>query len=104
MNETQQQDILNNSVEKNRVAIVKEIGYKIQALKSSISSASSISFILNIAIVILSVISAFGMTNFLLGLKVDTSKSVLNLTTNVGFLICISAIVLAISFILRQSV
>lgn len=97
-------DIFNCSTEKNRIAIVKEIGYKIQALKSNISSVGITSFILNAAIIILSVVCSFGMTNFLLGLKVDSSKSVLNLTTNVGFLVCVSAIVLALSFILKQSV
>ena len=97
-------DIFNGPVEHNRIAIVKEIGYKIQALKTTISTMSHISFILNIATFILSVVCSFGMTNFLLGLKVDTSKSVLNLTTNFGFLIAISIIVFAVSFIMNQSV
>ncbi|MBP3821532.1 hypothetical protein J6G99_07815 [bacterium] len=102
MKETQ--DIFTGTVEKNRIAIVKEIGYKTQALKNTISSLGKTSFVLNIATLILSVVCSFGMTNFLLGLKVDTSTSVLNLTTNVGFLVCISAIVLAMAFILKQSI
>lgn len=97
-------DINSSDTERNRIAIVKEIGYKIQALKNSISSIGHTSFVLNAAIFVLSVICSFGMTNFLLGLKVDNSTSVLNLTTNFGFLVCISAIVLALSFILKQSV
>ncbi len=97
-------DIFNGPVEHNRIAIVKEIGYKIQALKTTITTMGHISFILNIATFILSVVCSFGMTNFLLGLKVDTSKSVLNLTTNFGFLIAISIIVFAVSFIMNQSV
>ena len=54
--------------------------------------------------VILSIVCSFGITNFLLGLKVDTSSSVLNLTTNVGFLVCISGIVAAIALILKFGV
>lgn len=96
-------DIFNNPIENNRIAIVKEIGYKIQGLKSSISSLGMTSFIMNIATVVLSVVCSFGVTNFLLGLKVDNSESVMNLTTNFGFLVCISAIVLAMSFILKHA-
>lgn len=97
-------DIFNNDVETSRIAIIKEIGYKITELKNSIKSINITSFLLNVSTIILSIVCAFGMTNFLLGLKVDSSSSVLNLTTNVGFLVCISAIVFAISLILKQGV
>src|SRR5574344_1171598 len=72
--------------------------------KNVILSANITSFMLNSAILLLSVVSAFGVTNFLLGLKVDSSSSVLNLTTNVGFLACISIVILAISLILKHGV
>ncbi len=98
------QDIFMGPIENNRIAIVKEIGYKIQALKASISSLNKISFISNAAILVLSVICSFGMTNFILHLPIDTSKGVLNLTTNYGFLICISLIVFAVAFAMKQSV
>ena len=97
-------DIFSNNVETNRIAIIKEIGYKITELKDSIRSLTVTSFILNTSTIILSLVCAFGMTNFLLGLKVDSSSSVLNLTTNVGFLVCISTIVFAIAMILKQGV
>lgn len=93
-----------NDIESQRVAIIKEIGYKIVALKEAIKSANIISVVLNICTIILSIVCSFGITNFLLGLKVDTTSSVLNLTTNVGFLVCISAITIAISFILKYGV
>lgn len=97
-------DIFNNPIENNRIAIVKEIGYKIQSIKSALASLSRISFVADAAILILSVICSFGMTNFILQLPIDTSKGVLNLTTNFGFLICISLIVFAVSFSMKQSV
>lgn len=98
------EDVFNSPVETNRIAIIKEIGYKLVELKNLIRSANITSVVLHIAMVILSIVSAFGVTNFLLGLKVDNSSAVLNLTTNVGFLICISTIVIAISMILKQGV
>lgn len=97
-------DIFNSPIENSRIAIVKEVGYKIQALKSQIASLGKISFISNAAVFVLSVICSFGMTNFILHLPIDTSSGVLNLTTNYGFLIAISLIVFAVSFAMKQSV
>ena len=97
-------DIFNSPIENTRIAIVKEVGYKIQALKSQISSLGKISLISDAAIFILSIICSFGMTNFILHLPIDTSSGILNLTTNYGFLIAISLIVFAVSFGMKQSV
>ena len=90
------EDMFDNDVEKNRIAIIKEIGFKILEFKNNIKSANITNFVLNVAMVILSVVSSFAITNFLLGLKVDNTSSVLNLTTNFGFLVCVTAIVIAI--------
>lgn len=97
-------DMFDTDIEKNRIAIIKEIGFKILELKANIKSAGITSFCLNTAIFILSVVSSFGITNFLLGFKIDNSSSVLNLTTNVGFLVCVTVIVGAICLILKQGV
>ena len=97
-------DIFNSQTEKNRIAIVKEIGNKIEELKASVKSLNNTTLFLNVAIVVLSFVCSFGMTNFLLGLRVDNSSSVLNITTNFGFLVCLSAIVLAISLIMKFGV
>ncbi|MDE6138563.1 MAG: hypothetical protein K2F57_03745, partial [Candidatus Gastranaerophilales bacterium] len=97
-------DIFDNNIEKQRIAIIKEIGFRILELKNNIKSTGITSFILNVAMVILSVVSSFGITNFLLGFKIDNTSSVLNLTTNFGFLTCVTAIVAAICLILKQSV
>lgn len=97
-------DIFNNQTEKNRIAIVKEIGNKIEELKSAVRTLTNTSLFLNFGMAILSVICAFGMTNFLLGLKVDSGTSVLNITTNFGFLVCLSAVVLSIALILKYGV
>ncbi len=97
-------DDFDNDVEKKRIAIIKEIGFRILELKNNIKSGSITAFCLNVAMLILSVISSFGITNFLLGFKIDNSSSVLNLTTNVGFLVCVTVIVSAICLILKQGI
>lgn len=93
-----------SDIEKQRIGIIKEIGYKILELKNHIKSAGITGMFLNAAMAILSVVCSFGITNFLLGFKVDNSASVLNLTTNFWFLGGITAIVLAICLILRQGI
>ena len=102
--QSQGEDIMDNNVEKQRIAIIKEIGFKILELKNNIKSTSITLFVLNVTMAILAIVSSFGITNFLLGFKIDNTSSVLNLTTNFGFLICVTAIVAAICMILKQSV
>jgi len=91
-------------IEKQRIAIIKEIGYKILELKNNIKTTSITNMFLNGAMVVLSVICSFGITNFLLGFKIDNSSSVLNLTTNFGFLVCVTVIVLAVCLLFKQGV
>lgn len=100
----QGKDVFDHDVERQRIAIIKEIGFKLLELKANIKSAGITTFVLNVAMVILSVVSSFAITNFLLGFKIDNTSSVLNLTTNFGFLICVTAIVVAICLILKQGV
>jgi len=93
-----------NDIEKKRIAIIKEIGFKILELKSNLKSAGITAFCLNVAIVILAVVSSFGITNFLLGLKIDNSSNVLNLTTNFGFLAGVTVVIGAVCLILKQGI
>lgn len=91
-------------IEHDRVHIIQEIGANIIELKNNIFSNSIYLFILNIGIFLLSLICSFGITNFLLGLKIENSDSGLNLTTNMGFLIVFALIILAISFTMKQGI
>ena len=96
--------IQDNDIEKQRVAIIKEIGYSILELKNNIFSSNITMNFLNTSMVILSVVSSFAITNFLLGFKIDSTTSVLNLTTNFWFLGGITAIVMAICLIMKQGI
>lgn len=104
VNQQNSSNEFDNDIEKSRIAIIKEIGFKLLELKSNIKSAEITNFVLNVSMVILSVVSSFAITNFLLGFKIDNTSSVLNLTTNFGFLLCITAVVVAICLILKQGV
>lgn len=91
-------------IEHERVHIIQEIGASIAELKNNISSNSICLFFLNAAILLLSFVCSFGITNFLLGFKIESSSSGLNLTTNMGFLIVFAIITLTISLIMKQGI
>ena len=92
------------AIEKQRIEIVKEIGYSVSELKNSVSSLNKTSFTLKFVMFLLSLVCSFAITNFLLGLQVENSASVVNLTTNIGFLIFCAVIVFSISLILSHGV
>ena len=97
-------NVTDSDIEEYRISIIKDIGTKITQYKNNINSLTMATMIANASMFLLSIASAFGVTNFLLGFKIDTTSSVLNLTTNFGFLACISIIIFAISMILKQGI
>lgn len=90
--------------EKNRISIIKEIGFKTTEFKQNIKTSSNLNFVLSAAMGILSVISAFAITNYLLGLKIDNTSSTINLTTNFWFLAGAALIILAVCVTLKYAV
>lgn len=97
-------NIFDCQTEKNRIAIIKEIGFKILEIKNNIKTTERINLILTLSIFVLSVVSSFAVTNFLLGLKIDNTTGAINLTTNFWFLIGVSLVVGAMCIALKYSV
>jgi hypothetical protein len=91
-------------IEEKRIEIVKDIGFKCFEYKSKVKSAKYTVNLLNIATLILGVVSAFGITNFLFGFGIDNSQSTLNLTTNVPLLSGVSAILIIICNVLTNAI
>ena len=96
--------IFSSEVENARVRIIQEIGASVMELKENMLSVFSFLFLLNAITVLLSVVSAFGVTNFMLGFSISNGTSGLNLSTNYGFLIGFSLMILTISMMLKHSV
>ncbi len=95
--------IFSGSIEKNRIAIIKEIGFKVLEFKNSIKTSEVINLVLSINIIVLSLVCSFGITNFLLGLSIDSSSNGINLTTNFWFLLAVTSIVVAVCLALKYS-
>ena len=97
-------NVFDNDIEQHRIAIIKEIGFKISEFKNSVKTSNFLNFVLTGITCVLSVISAFGITNYLLGLKIDNSSSTINLTTNFWFLAAITLVILAVCISLKYAV
>ena len=91
-------------IDKHRVAIVKQIAFSINDLGKRLSSNFRAAIIINIALFMSSVVTAFGITNYLMGLPVTESGTFLNMPTNIKVLGIFSVIVFGIALTLKQGI
>lgn len=91
-------------IERHRIAIVKQIAFAINDITKRLSSNFKASIIINIALFMSSIVTAFGITNYLMGLPVTESGTFLNMPTNIKVLGLFSVIVFGISITLKQGI
>lgn len=91
-------------IEGMRVAIIKQVAYTINDLKSKITSNFRTSIFLHFAMAISSMLCAFGLANYLMGLSIQESGSYLHMPTNIKVWIAYSIIVFGASLMLKQGV
>lgn len=91
-------------IEKDRIAITKEIAYKINDLKKRISLNFKASVFLNIALFLSSLVTSFGVANYLTGLPVTEAGNYINLPTNIKLLALFTLITFGIALVLKQGV
>ncbi len=91
-------------IEKTRVSIIKQVGYVINDLKNKISMNSKTTVFLHIAMLLGSIICAFGVSNYLTGLSIVDAKNYLRLPTNIKALVIFSILVFGICLMLKQGV
>lgn len=91
-------------LEKARVAIVKKTGYVINDLKTKLTLNSRTSIFLHIALILASLVTAFGVSNYLTGLKIEETKNFIHLPTNIKILVAFTVIVYGLCLILKQGV
>lgn len=93
-----------SDLEKYRIAITKQIAFSISDIKKQISVNTKTGIFLNIALFISSVITSFGITNYLMGLPVEMSENFTNMPTNIKVLFMFSLVVYGISLVLKQGI
>ncbi len=87
-----------------RVAIIKQVAFHINDLKQKLSTNSKTSIFLHIAMFISSIICAFGVSNYLMGLTIQESANYLHLPTNIKVWAAYSVLTYGICLLLKQGV
>ena len=91
-------------IEANRVAIIKQVAFQINDLKNKIASNTRTNIFLHVAMAISSILCAFGLANYLMGLSIKESANYLHLPTNIKVWVCYSILVFAAAVMLKQGV
>lgn len=91
-------------IEKDRVAIIKQVAFTINDLKSKISTNQKTSIFLHIAMFVSALICAFGVSNYLMGLTIQESANYLHLPTNIKVWIAYTIIIYGICLLLKQGI
>ena len=91
-------------LEKARVSVIKKTGFVINDLKTKLTLNSRTSIFLHIALALTSLVTAFGVANYLTGLKIEETKNFIHLPTNIKILVAFTAVVYALCLILKQGI
>ena len=93
-----------SDLEKKRVTLIKEITYIISDLKKKIEMNAKVGLFLHIALFFASFISAFAVSNYLMGLSIQESKNYLHLPTNIKALFIYAVLLYGVCLMLKQGV
>ena len=93
-----------SDIEKERVAIIKQVAYKINDLKSKISMGSKSSVVLHIGLFFASLVCAFGLANYITGLPLKDDESIIQMPTNLRFVLLYSVVIFGIGLMFKQGV
>ena len=91
-------------LEQARIAINKETSYQINDLKHKLSMNSKGGIMLHIALLLMSLVCAFGVSNYLTGLPLKDAGSVIQMPTNLKLIFIYMFIVYGIGLTLKQGV
>lgn len=91
-------------LEEARTAIVKETGFATFDLKKRISLNTRSAYFVNAAMFVASFVSAFGVSNYLTGLKIEETANFVQLPININIYILFGIIISALCFVLKQGV
>ncbi|MCQ2957782.1 MAG: hypothetical protein MJ180_02645 [Candidatus Gastranaerophilales bacterium] len=91
-------------LEQARIAITKEILFLINDLKHKISMNSKAGIVLHIALILASLLCAFGVSNYLMGLPLKDAANVIQMPTNLKLIFVYTFLIFGIGAILKQGV
>ena len=91
-------------IEKDRVAIIKQVAYKINDLQGKISMGTKSSVVLHVALFFASLVCAFGLSNYLTGLPLKDAQSIIQMPTNLRLVLLYSLVIFGVGLMLKQGV
>lgn len=97
-------DKIKADIETKRVAVVKQTGFAINDLKNRISLNFKESVFVHISLFFASLVTAFGVTNYLTGLEIEETKNFIHLPTNIKILAIFAMIVFGLALTLKQGI
>ncbi len=93
-----------SEIEAARVAITKQVYYHINDLTRKLSMNSKAGIVLHIALLLSSVILAFGCANYFAGLELKQAENIIHMPINVKIILVFSALIYAAGLVLKQGV
>ncbi len=93
-----------SDLEKERIAIAKQIAFAINDIKKRLSLNFKASIVLNTALIISTIVMTFGITNYLLGLPISDTVAFMNMPVNIKMLALFSVLTYAVSLSLKQGI
>lgn len=97
-------ELRKKGLEEVRTTIVKETGFATFDLKKRISLNTKSANFVNIGMLVTSFVSAFGVSNYLTGLKIEETSNFIQLPININIYILFGIIISALAFVLKQGI
>lgn len=91
-------------IEAARTPIIKQVGFAINDIKHRISLNFKTSIFVHIAMAVSAFVTAFGVSNFLTGLKIEETKDFINLPMNIKILGLFAVLIYGLCLLLKQGV
>ena len=91
-------------LEKARVGVIKKTGFVINDLRTKLTLNSRTSIFLHIVLALTSMITSFGVANYLTGLRIEDTRDFIHLPMNIKILFLFTAVIYALCLILKQGV
>ena len=91
-------------IEKARVGVIKKTGFVINDLKTKLTLNYRASIFLHIAMILTSLVTAFGVANYLTGLEIEETKNFIHLPTNIKLLVGFTVVMYGLCLILKQGI
>ncbi len=92
-----------SELEAKRAPIIKEVGFAINDIKNRLQLNNKSVLFINIAMFFASLVTAFGVSNYIMGLKIEETLNFINLPTNIKILVLFTFLIFGVCMVLKQA-